>query len=1096
MDGLGIVEREPFVGRTDEMAWLERTLERASAGRPAIVVLVGEAGIGKTRLLREIAGRARRMGFRPLTGRSYEDLNEPFLPFIDALVDAVHEVSEDQPECREAAELLDVILGRRPTVQQAVPADDPDSTQLRVLRVLAAAVFAMARDRPLLVELDDLQWADLPSLRLLEHLALRLDGEAFASRPLRLVVLVAARRDEHGLWEAKLERLRVEAAVTILQVAGLRSADVSDLLRDGHGLDLRPVTVSRLVSMTAGNPLHVGSLIANLGANQLEALDERTIRTVPLPASMGAVIADAQRRLPSTARRIMEVVGVTSGEAAVDLIASVLGVDEPVVHRHLAACVDAGVLTASNQPDFTHPVHRHTCLAELSDPDLQQLHADLLRSLQEGPEEATPERLARHALGAGEAVDPTVRVRWVIDAARRRLAATDWAAAAELFDAARDLGPDIIGDPLEVADVELNAALCHIWTGRVHDLEERLAAAVEWYSRAGSKAGVALSHLASVRAQVNTQVWGEKVDASELERQVDLLMEDHPETAALVQAELAMALWVGGRSAAAVDAARAAADLAKRSGSQSALARAHTVLGVSLLTLLEFHESRAALEDGLAAALTCEKPGEELMVVMRLPLVTGLMGDTRACQAHAERALELSRRLDASAAEFALATLCSLAGARGDFITVEQTGTEVRSIARLTGSPWTEPFALAAMAVSRALRGDAAGAREALDALLPDDPGLAGLVADGAAHRVIDGYLSVLAADLVRASDRVTDRVIEDLLAQETVLGNGAYLAAVIEVARTIDAPALAAAVLPSLRDLVDRGQLLAAGMPFLLTRSLGLAERLAGRLPEAGAALDSALAVARREGLRVEEIRTLLDLADVASDQRDHRRATDLREQAAVGIRELGMWSLAPRAGVRAGAHRSMPGVAPHAQPPVAASQAVILFADVSASTRTTEELGDLAFRYRSRQAEAAMRAAVAAGGGRAIDGIRLGDGILAEFPTERGAITAGLLMITEVAAIGLEVHVGVHRGEVIRDDLSIFGGAVNLAARICDQAHASQLLASEPVARAVSDLPHLVVTDAGERDLKGISAPTRLFAVDSADAKAPGNTDPTRHP
>lgn len=1087
----GIVSRTPFLGRADELAWLERTLERARAGRPTIVVLAGEAGIGKTRLLREAARRARRLGFRSLAGASYEDFDEPFLPFIDALADVVHEHAASLPDCHAAAELLDVILGRRPASPPVGPAGNPDATQLRVLRVLTRAVFAMAREEPLLIGLDDLHWADLPSLRLLEHLALRLDDEAFGTKALRLVVVASARSDEHGPWEATLERLRVEAAVTRLQLTGLRVTDVSDLLREAHGVDLRPVVVRRLATMTGGNPLHLESLVTSLDARRLASLDEQWLRDAPLPTTLGGVIAEGQRRLSAPARRVMQVVAITSGEAEVELIAAVTGIDIDGVHAGLADCVDAGVLTTAALPTFSHPIQRHVCLAELNPSQIRALHAEVLAALHARVGEVSPERLARHALGAGDTVEPKLRARWVIDAGRRRLAATDWAAAAELFDAARALGAEVIGDPLETAEVELNAALCHQWTGRVHDLEERLATAAMWYAKAGSTTGVALSHLARVRAQLNTGGWGEKVDVVELESQLEALREDHPEMAALVQADLAMALWVGGRSAEAVDTARAAAELAARAGSPAAEARAFTVLGVSLLTLLDFAGSRAALEQGLSAALACDNPAEELMVVMRLPLVTGLMGDTRACHEHARRALELSRQLDASDAQFALATMCNLAGARGDFIAVEQTGAEVRSIARLSGSPWTEPFALAAMAVARALQGDAAGAGVALQALLPGDGALATLVADGPLHRVMEGYLAVLADDLDRAADRVPPRIVDDLLAQETVLGNGSYLAAVVEIARALDAPALAGAVLPALRDLVDRGQVLAAGMPFLLVRSVGLAERLTGDADAAANTLRSSLQIARREGLQVEVVRALLDLADAAVDRGDTRQASDLRAEAAASITELGMVALAGRAGIRPGATAAARSVAAGEGPAVAPSHAVVLFADISASTQMTEQLGDLAFRYRSRQAEAAMRGAVAAGGGRAIDGIRLGDGILAEFPSERGAVTAALLMIDDVGPSGLEVHVGVHLGEVIRDDQSIFGSAVNLAARVCDQAAPSQLLVSEPVAVALADQRHLRIVDMGERELKGVSVPTRLHAVERHSAPDP-STDP----
>jgi class 3 adenylate cyclase len=285
--------------------------------------------------------------------------------------------------------------------------------------------------------------------------------------------------------------------------------------------------------------------------------------------------------------------------------------------------------------------------------------------------------------------------------------------------------------------------------------------------------------------------------------------------------------------------------------------------------------------------------------------------------------------------------------------------------------------------------------------------------------------------------------------------------------------------VRPALADLVGRGQVCAAGMPFLLQRSLGVAHRLSGHLDDARALLDEAFEIARREDLHVEMVRTVLDLADLADLDGDLRGAADRRAAAATDIRRLGLWGLANRAGVRPPAPGTRSTEAPAPAEPLAQVRSTILFADISASTRITAELGDVAFRFRSRQAETAMRSAVAGAGGRAIDGIRLGDGILAELPTAKAAAVAGLSMIDAVQPSGLQVHVGVHQGDVIREDMTIFGGAVNLTARICDQAGPSQLLVSEALAEALADVPEVEVSPVGDRVLKGFGDPVHLHSV-----------------
>jgi class 3 adenylate cyclase len=1083
--GGGVEVRAPFVGRQDELAWLDRTLDRARRGRPGIALVVGEMGIGKTRLLREVSRRARRLGFRTLSGAGYADLQGPFFPFVDALDDAVRELAGAGGPFEEAGELIDVVLGRRPAVRD-VPAEQPASAQVRVLRALTRALFELSRRTPAVLTLDDLHWADSPSLQLLQHLALRLDDELFAATPLPLLVVGSGRVEESGPWQTTLQRLRGEEAVSVLRLGGLTPPEVGALVQAGAG-EVAATVVDQVARITAGNPLYVESLVANLGARGLAGLDESTAPRA-VPATVLGAVARRFAALDQATRRVLEVVAVTCGEADAELVAGVLAMDRDDVERSFAVAVDAGLLGLGSAPDFTHPSLRQVALGGLPRPDLAALHAAVLDRLDTDGDGERPERLARHALGAGDRVDPELRARLAADAARVRLAAADWAAAAELFDAARALGPKAMPDPHDRADVELSSGMCRAWAGFTEDDEQRFRRAAELYEQAGDVAGVALAKLALVRARITRTPWGRPVDTAELAAELGRVADHDADLAVLVQADLAMGLWVGGRSEEADAAAVAAAEAAEAVGSAAAASRAFMVQGVSRLTLLRLAESRAALERGLEWAVRSGDPLLELMVTIRLPLVTGLMGDTAALETHSRRALALADQVDGRQdAEFAFAALCSLAGSRGDALTCEEAGAEVRTIARMTGSPWAEPFVLASLAAARGLRGDAAGAAEAAAALLPDDPAVAELVAGAPAHRILQGYLAVLAGDLPTAAALVTPATVRELQGQPAVLGNGSHLGAVVEVARALGDAALVAEVAPALADLLERGQELSAGMPFLLRRSLGVARRLLGDREGAGATLEAALRAARRERLGVEEARCCLDLADLAADAGDRRRSSDLRARAGTLVEELELWALAGRAGVRPPLVAEPVRRSVTTNVEVASGRSVVLFADISASTALTEELGDVAFRHRARRAEAVMRAAVAGGGGRAIEGIRLGDGILAEFPSAGGAVRAGLAMIEGMADVGLEVHVGVHAGPVIRDAANIFGGAVNLAARICDAAGPGRLHVSSAVLDGL-DHTALSVTDLGDHVLKGVARPIRLHAVSAwADSKEP---------
>jgi adenylate cyclase len=172
----------------------------------------------------------------------------------------------------------------------------------------------------------------------------------------------------------------------------------------------------------------------------------------------------------------------------------------------------------------------------------------------------------------------------------------------------------------------------------------------------------------------------------------------------------------------------------------------------------------------------------------------------------------------------------------------------------------------------------------------------------------------------------------------------------------------------------------------------------------------------------------------------------------------------------------------------------AIILFADIAGSTALTERLGDAAFREKARVLDEALRRAISANGGTAIEGKLLGDGVLATFGAAREAITcaSALHALAGTGATGqgpsrddvLLLHIGIHAGDVIRERApdgrdNVFGGAVNIAARISGEAAAGETLVSQTVRDLARTSANVTFEDRDERELKGVSEPVRVFAV-----------------
>ncbi len=162
----------------------------------------------------------------------------------------------------------------------------------------------------------------------------------------------------------------------------------------------------------------------------------------------------------------------------------------------------------------------------------------------------------------------------------------------------------------------------------------------------------------------------------------------------------------------------------------------------------------------------------------------------------------------------------------------------------------------------------------------------------------------------------------------------------------------------------------------------------------------------------------------------------------------------------------------------------AVILFADIADSTALTERLGDTAFRQKARDLSASVRALIRESGGTPVEGPTLGDGVLAAFTSAREAIAAALACAGAGNDAGLPLHLGIHAGDVMREKdpdgrANVYGGAVNIAARIAGASAPGEILVSDIVRGLARTSSGVTFEDRGEQALKGVADPQRLFAV-----------------
>ncbi len=167
-----------------------------------------------------------------------------------------------------------------------------------------------------------------------------------------------------------------------------------------------------------------------------------------------------------------------------------------------------------------------------------------------------------------------------------------------------------------------------------------------------------------------------------------------------------------------------------------------------------------------------------------------------------------------------------------------------------------------------------------------------------------------------------------------------------------------------------------------------------------------------------------------------------------------------------------------------VPAGTVAILFADIASSTALTETMGDAPFRKKARDLDGILRSIITESDGKTIEGKLLGDGVLAVFASARQAIEAAVRCAKAGDEAGLPLHLGINAGDVLHETdpdgrANVYGGAVNIAARIAADSAPGEVLVSETVRSLARTSSSVRFEDRGERELKGIGEAVRVWAV-----------------
>lgn len=476
-----------LVGRDEELTVLEQALAEAAGGGHRVVLVEGEPGAGKTRLLEEASTAAAERGLTVVWGRCLDGGVAPAMwPWVQAvgqLLDRLDPTAREQWLAGELGHLLDP----RGSDEASVTAIADSGAQFRMFELVAGVAEETGALAPVLLVIDDLQWADPASLQLFEHLAGRLRHHT---------VLVGALRDRAPTPNEQLTRTL--AAISRLpgqhrlRLGPLAPDEVAALVAEETGRE-PDTSVARMIrERTGGNPFFVRELArllrdaGELGANGLPAH--------AVPSGVRDVVRDRMSGLGAEARSLLQIAAVIGREVDITLLAGAASLD---VHRCLELLEpveELGLMSPTPRDPFSfqfaHDLVRESVAEATPTARTARLHLDVADAIEERPGRdpaAAAERLAHHLWSAGPLADRERTAVALVSAGRRALGKNAYVTAESHFRSAVELARSAGLDQLELDALIMLNSVMGVRLGYVGAVPEYLARAEDLARRTGQE---------------------------------------------------------------------------------------------------------------------------------------------------------------------------------------------------------------------------------------------------------------------------------------------------------------------------------------------------------------------------------------------------------------------------------------------------------------------------------------------------------------------------------------------------------------------------------------------------------------------------------
>jgi class 3 adenylate cyclase/tetratricopeptide (TPR) repeat protein len=744
---LGMRPPTGVVGRQAEISTIAAARRRVADGEGCEALLIsGEAGLGKTTLAAEAARAAFGEGCCVLFGHCEEDLATPYQLFAEALTHFVTHADERQlyacadQHGAELTRLVPALAGRLPGLPPS-KATDPDTERYLLFAAVVGVLAALSRAQPVVLVLDDLQWADEGSLLMLRHLA--------AAGQVTRVLILGTYRDaglagSHPLTDA-LAALHRQGRLSRIELAGLDDAGVVALLEAaaGYTLDDTGVSLARAVHReTDGNPFFVSEVLRHLsetGAIYRDAAGRwaaaGALEQMALPESVRVVIGARVGRLGPDAARALSVAAVIGRDFDLDLLAVATKTSEDELLDVLDAA--AAVTLVRELPDpagrysFAHSLIQHTLYEDLGPTRRARAHRRVAEALEElcgDHPGARVGELARHWSNAPQPGGLAQAIRYsraAADAALEALAPQDalryYAQALALSGRVADL------DPILSLDLTIGLGTAQRQTG---DPAYRgtLLGAARRAAELGQTDCLVRAALASDRGFFSTVGTTNAANIEVLETALASLPGDHPDRA-LVLALLCQELTHGSPLGRRIALAEEALTIAKASDHDAVIVRVLNLIALPLRVPAQLEQSLVRTADALARAERLGDPVQLFWALGRRASIAAWAGDIDEMDRCLERDRLLADQIDQPGLRWVVSNeLVARALLAGDIERAERLAAEAFKIGTDAGEPDAGLYFNGEVLGICARRGTLGDIAELIAQTARENPGLPALV--------------------------------------------------------------------------------------------------------------------------------------------------------------------------------------------------------------------------------------------------------------------------------------------------------------------------------------------------------------------------------